>query len=140
MTNYINTVQEETLSAYPLTLEASHIDIGSLLTTFMGKAQSAGQHELDGVYQKMMLYDLVNSLNDMEETENDLKSFKAYLEKVLKNTEDNQALRDAVSGVQYTYDMDMIVYTQSVDGTVIHSDTEQLLQELLIEYFGMDMS
>ncbi len=139
MTNYINTVQEDTLVAYPLTLEASHTDLGSLLTTFMGKAQSAGDHELDGVYQKTMMYDLVNSLNDMEATENDLKSFKAYLEKELDKEGENP-LRDAVSGVQYTYDMDMPVYTKSIDGTIILSDTEQLLQDLLIEYFGMDLS
>ncbi len=140
MTNYINTVQEDTLAAYPLTLEASHTDLGSLLVTFMGKAESAGEHDLDGVYQKTMLYDLVNALNDMEETENDLRSFKAYLEDKLATEDEKDPLKRAVSGVQYTYDMDLQVYTQSVDGSVIHSDTQQLLQDLLIEYFGMDMS
>ena len=33
-----------------------------------------------------------------------------------------------------------MVYTESVDGTIIRSDTQELLQELLIEYFGMDLS
>ena len=140
MTTYINTVQEDTLSSYPLTLEASHMDMGSLLTTFMGKAQSAGEHDKDAVYQKTMLYDLVNSMNSMEATENDLKSFKKYLEDKLADTGEEATLPGAVSGVQYTYDMDLTVYTKNVDGTIIHSDTQQLLQELLIEYFGMDMS
>ncbi len=140
MTNYINTVQEDTLASYPLTLEATHMDMGTLLETFMGKAQSSGNHELDAVYQKTMFYDLVNSLNSMEATENDLASFKKYLEEKLASTEEGNTLKEAVSGVQYTYDMDLLVYTKNVDGTIIQSDTQELLQELLVEYFGMDLS
>jgi len=80
MTTYIDTLQEDTLSSYPLTLEAQHIDMSSLLTTFMGKAESEKPHENDAVYQKAMFYNLVNSLNSMESTENDLKAFKKHLE------------------------------------------------------------
>ena len=138
MTTYIDTVQEETLSSYPLTLEATHMDISTLLQTFMGTATSEVEHENDAVYQKAMFYDMINSLNSAETNENDLKSFKAFIEAEL-NKEDN-ALSDAISGVQYTYDMDMLVYTKNVDGNIIHSDTQALMQELLIEYFGMDLS
>ena len=141
MTTFIDTVQEDTLSSYPLTLKATHTDLSSLLTTFMGNAQSAEKHDNDAVYQKTMFYDLVNALNGMESTENDLKSFKKYLDRVMASTdEEHAALRDAISGVQYTYDLDLQVYTENVDGTVILSDTEQLLQDLMVEYFGMDMS
>ena len=138
MTTYIDTVQEETLSSYPLTLEATHMDVGTLLQTFMGTATSTGKHENDAVYQKAMFYDMINSLNSAEATENDLKTFKEYIEKELKK-EDTE-ISNAISGIQYTYDMDMQVYTENVDGTIIHSDTQALMQELLIEYFGMDLS
>ncbi len=140
MTTYINTVQEDTLSSYPLTLEATHMDMGTLLETFMGKAQSSGEHELDAVYQKTMIYDLVNSLTGMESSENDLAAFKTYLEEQLDDDSEENTLPQAVSGVQYTYDLDLQVYTENIDGTVIRSDTQELLQELLIEYFGMDLS
>ncbi len=140
MTAYIDAVQEDTLASYPLTLEATHTDMGSLLETFMGKAQSAEPHENDAVYQKTMFYDLVNSLNSMESTQNDLKSFKAYLENALENTEENAKLRQAISGVQYTYDLNLQVYTKNIDGSIILSDTQQLLQDLLVEHFSMDMS
>ena len=36
--------------------------------------------------------------------------------------------------------LDMLIYTESVDGSIIPADTQALMQELLIEYFGMDMS
>ena len=138
MTTYINIVQEETLSSYPLTIQAESMDISSLLTTFMGQAQSSGDHDKDAVYQKTMVYDLVNSLNSMETTENDLKSFKVYIEQQLADPESQ--LSQAVNGVQYTYDLDMQVYTENIDGDIIPADTQELMQELLIEYFGMDMS
>ena len=138
MMMYIDTVQEETLSSYPLTLEAQHIDMGTLLETFMGQAQSQEVHANDAVYQKSMMYEMINSLNSMEANENDLKAFKKYIEKELKDQ--NSELYSAVNGVQYTYDMDMLVYTKSVDGKIIRSDTQELLQEVLLENFGMDMS
>ncbi len=140
MTTYIDTVQEETLSSYPLTLEAQHLDMSTLLTMFMGTAESEEEHDKDAIYQKGMFYDMINSLNSMEANENDLAAFKVYIEKELSEESDNEKLKEAVSGVQYTYDLDMLVYTESVDGSIIESDTEALLQDLLLEYFGMDLS
>lgn len=140
MTTYIDTLQEDTLSSYPLTLEADHMDMGSLLETFIGKAELAGTHEKDAVYQKGMLYEMLNSLNSMETTENDLAAFKTYLERERADAESESGLYKAVGGVQYTYDMDILIYTKNTDGTILQSDTQALLQELLIEYFGMDLS
>ena len=138
MTTYIDTVQEDTLSSYPLTLESQHMDMGSLLTTFIGEAQSHGTHEKDAVYQKTMFYDLVNAMNTMESSENDLGTFKTYLEAELDK--EDSALKEAINGVQYTYDLNMLIYTKNIDGNIILSDSQQLLQDLLLEYFGMDMS
>lgn len=140
MTAYINTIQEETLSSYPLTLEAHHMDMGTLMETFIGKAHTSGEHEKDAVYQKSMMYEMINSLNSMETKENDLKAFKEFLESERADENSTSGLRDAVSGVQYTYDMDLLVYTKNTDGTVIRSDTKSLLQDILLKYFGMDLT
>ena len=139
MTTYINTVQEDTLSSYPLTLEASTVDLSSLMATFMETAQSKENHENDAVYSKGMLYDLVNALSEMETTENDLKSFKAFLEQKLEQTE-NETLQAAINGIQYSYDLDLPIYTKSVDGEIIESNAEKLLQTLMSEYMGTDIS
>lgn len=140
MTTYINIVQEETLASYPLTLEASHVDVGTLMESFIGKATAVSEHENDAIYQKSMMYNMVNSLNNMETDENDLKAFKEYIEAEREKENSISGLRDAVTGVQYTYDTDMLVYTKNPDGTILQSDTKALLQEILLEYFGMDMS
>ena len=140
MTTYIDAVQEDTLSSYPLTLESQHMDVGTLMQTFMGKAHSHGEHDNDAVYQKGMIYNMINTLNTMEADENDLKAFKAYIEAERADENSDAGLGEAVSGVQYTYDNDMLIYTKNVDGDIIKSDSQELMQELLIEYFGMDMS
>ena len=138
MTIYINALQEDTLSSYPLTIQEETVNVGSLLETFMGKAQSHGQHKNDAVYQKTMLYDLINAMNEMETTVNDLESFKKFVEEQMQDP-DSQ-LYSAISGIQYSYNLDMLVYTENVDGTILRADTQELMQELLIEFFGMDMS
>ncbi len=137
-TMYINAVQEDTLSSYPLTLEAQSVELGSLMEMFMGSAESAGEHELDAVYQKSMLYDMVNAMSTLETTDNDLKSFKTYLEKEYADTE--SPFYNALNGIQYSYDTELQVYTKNVDGTIIHSDTETLMQEILVENLGLDLS
>ena len=138
MTTYINAVQEDTLSSYPLTLQASEMNMGSLLATFIGNAMSGKPHENDAVYEKTMVYDLVNALGSMEETANDLKTFKTYLEAELADPE--STLSAAINGVQYTYDVPLTVYTQNVDGDILHADSQVLTQELMVEYMGMDLT
>ena len=140
MTTYIDAVQEETLSSYPLTLEATHMDMGSLLETFMGTAMSSGDHDKDAVYQKTILYNLVNSLNNMQSSENDLKAFKDFLEETMADTAEENALREAINGIQYGYDLNLLIYTKNVDGNITLSDTEQLLMDLLVKHLSVDMS
>lgn len=137
-TTFIDTVQEETLSSYPLSIQAQNVDASTLLSTFMGKAQSLSEHENDAIYQKAMMYEMMNAMNSMETQENDLKSFKEYIEKERAN--ENSKLYTALSGVQYTYDTELLVYTKNVDGTILRSDTEAMTLELMKKYVGVDMS
>ncbi|MBR5741684.1 MAG: ABC transporter ATP-binding protein, partial [Firmicutes bacterium] len=139
MTTYINYVQEETLSSYPLALESKNIDLGSMIETFMGLAESAGDHDNDAVYQANMLESLVNALSNLEATENDLGSFKKYLEgRLADGGEDNKKLNEAVNGIQYGYALSPIVYTENVDGTILRSDLEELMADIMTDYYGMN--
>ncbi len=137
-TSYIDTVQSDTLSSYPITLEAQSMDLTTLMMTFIGTAQSNSKHDNDAVYQKSMIYDLINALSNTDSIENDLKSFKSYIES--ENKKEDSVINSAISGVQYTYDFDMLVYTENVDGEIMKSDSEELMRNILLEYFGMDMS
>lgn len=136
MTAFINTVQEDTLSSYPLTLEAQHTDLGTIIETFMTGAKSHEEHDSDAVYQKPALYDMVNTLNSVKNRDNDLKSFKEYIEAMQSGTFEDNNFKSAVNGVKYTYDCDMIIYTKNIDGEIIVSDTEELMSEMLIKFMG----
>lgn len=138
LTTYIDVVQEETLSSYPLTIEDTTIDMSALMQTFMGLEGSEGKHEKDAVYKKSAIYEIIDAFNNLETTENDLKSFKSFIEKEKKDKDSN--LGNALNGIQYTYDLNMLVYTENVDGSIIRSDTEELLTEIMTEYMGMDVA
>ena len=137
-TQYINDVQEETLASYPLTLQEENVSLATLLKTFMGKAETIEEHENDAIYKKAMLAQMVNSLNTIEADTNDLKAFKAYLEKQLA-IEDSK-LSQSISAVQYSYNTDLIVYTKNVDGEIIKSDTSEAMMTIMKDYLNMDMS
>lgn len=140
MTMFIDSVQEETLSSYPNTLESTTVDITTLLTTFTGNAKSGEAHENDAIYQKSMVYDMINALSEVEESENDLSSFNEYLTAAVKDENDTTGLRDAVTGIQYDYGLDPQIYTENIDGSITKSDTEELTRRMLAEYYGMDES
>ena len=137
MTTYIDTVQENTLSSYPLTLEATTVELSTLMETFMNLTSDETDHDTDAIYKKSALFDMINALNNLEEQENDLKSFKEYLETEMAKEESK--LAEAINGIGYSYNLDMQIYTKNVDGTIIPSNTEQILQELILKYMNIDM-
>lgn len=139
---YINDVQEETLSSYPLTIQKTNVDLGTLMQTFMGKASEDYDHDNNGVYERPAVYNIVESFTNIETSENDLRSFKKYIEEEYSKskTDDESKLYNAINGIQYSYDLDLQVFTKNVDGNIIHSDSEELLQDLMKEFMNVDMS
>ena len=139
MTTYINVVQEEALSSYPISIQGQTMDMSSLMLAFMDAASSAEEHENDAVYKKTAIYDMINALNKMDMQENDLRSFRTYIQQQLELQEES-TLYPAVSGVQYSYDLPLLVYTKNITGDIIKSDSSQLMAALIGEYMGMDMT
>ena len=133
---FINSVQEDTLTSYPLTLQTTSIDITTLMETFMGQTSSSVEHEKDAVYSQAVMFEMINALNNVETNENDLKSFKTYLESQISG---DSKLNGALSGVSYTYNLDLLVYTQNIDGEIIKCDTRELLSNAIAENFGMNI-
>ncbi len=141
MTGYIDAVQEDTLASYPLTIEATTVDITTLMQTFMGVAdENSTEHDKDKVYSQSVMVDMITALNNMEDKENDLKSFKSYIERQMKQEGETSELYNALSGVQYTYDFDLLVYTKDENGDIVYSDTQELLQKALAENLDLDMN
>ena len=136
--NYIDAIQEETLSSYPLSIQQTNTDLSAIMETFMKLGNGEIDHEKDAVYKRSAVYEIVNAFNDKEHSENDLKSFKAYIDE--QDSDEESKLHNALNGVQYSYDYDMLVYTKNVDGDIIISDAQQLMTELMSESMNVDMS
>ena len=134
--SYIDTVQEQTLSSYPLTIEANPVDMSGMLSAMSGaKDDSADAHDFDKVYANTVMYSMLNSMvSSATGQSNNLPEFKKYLE-----NPDNK-IHDYISGIQYTYDMGFAVYTEDPNGTVIKADTTELLQNVMKSMYGGDYS
>ena len=134
--SYINTVQEQTLSSYPLTIEANPVDMSGMLTAMTGaKDDEKDTHDLDKVYANTVMYSMLNSMvSSATGQSNNLPAFKEYLE------DPDNKIHDYISGIQYTYDMGFAVYTEDPNGTVIKADTTELLQNVMKSMYGGDYS
>ena len=135
---YIDAVQKDTLTSYPLTIEASTIDMSSLMSTFMDVRTDHTEHENDAVYKRDAIFNMMDAMNNLETTENDLKSFKAFLDEKLADTESE--LYNSISNIQYSYDLPLLVYTKTEDGSIIQCDTSEMMADLMTNYMGMDAS
>ena len=136
-TTYINEVQEQTLSSYPLTIRDSEMDLSDIMETFMGIDNKELTHEKDAVYKKSAIYEIIDAFNHLEAKENDLRTFKKYIDSE-RNREDSK-LGKALSGVQYSYGLDLLVYTKNVDGKILHSDVNEIMNDIIKEHMGIDM-
>ncbi len=122
---YIDGVQEDTLSSYPITLEAETVDLSSVLTNVMGTDPGELTHDTDKVYSSSAMYEMMNALTSADTETNDLAAFKKYIE-----TKDN-GLEPYLSAVQYSYDMDFNIYTKDEEGKIVKSDVMELMENML---------
>ena len=124
VTNYINRVQEDTLSSYPITIQKETVDFSGIITNIMN-ANTQNQtlsHDLDAVYANRVMYELMNSLSNTEIQTNNLKAFKKYIEST-------PGFKEFASAIDYSYDMDFHIFTKDKNGTVIKSDVASLMTE-----------
>ncbi|MBO7549879.1 MAG: ABC transporter ATP-binding protein, partial [Clostridia bacterium] len=76
--HYIDRVQEDALSMYPLTLQETAMDMSGLMDAMAGTGRGT-PHEMDAVYSDMSGARLINSMLSQIK-KNDLVSFKQFLE------------------------------------------------------------
>lgn len=138
LSTYIDTVQEETLSSYPLTIQKTETNLGDIMEVFMEAGEGKVDHKKDAIYPRSAIYDIINVVSKDEQKENDLRSFRAFIEEQRANADSK--LEKALNGVQYKYDFDLLIYTKNIDGDIIQSDTQQLMREIISDYMHIDMA
>ena len=134
--NYIDKVQGDTLSSYPITIESESVDMTSMMTSMMGMqaSQEENAHEKDRVYSNTILYELINTLQAADVQTNNLEAFKAYLD------DPESEIAQYASSVQYSYDLVMNLYTRDIDDNIVKTDITEIIQNAMNLTFGGDYS
>ena len=133
--NYIDKVQEDTLSSYPISIQAETVDMTELMTSMMGLHAQAGEnaHDKDAVYGNTIMYDMMNTMTNAEIETNNLRDFKVFLDEQMAG---DTPLNENVSNIQYTYDLPMNLYTKDVDGNIVKSDVMTLMSRMRAGIIG----
>ena len=103
---FIDNVQKDTLSSYPIQIASESVDMTSLIETLSGKdsEDDAPEREDGRVYQNTIMYDMMNSMMSSSAKKNNLKPFKEYIES------EECGIGDYVSAISYGYDLTLPVY------------------------------
>lgn len=135
--NYIDKVQEDTLSSYPISIQAETVDMTELMTSMMGLHAQSGEnaHDKDAVYGNTIMYDMMNTMTNAEIETNNLRDFKVFLDEQMAG---DTPLNENVSNIQYTYDLPMNLYTKDVDGNIVKSDVMTLMSRMRAGIIGED--
>lgn len=120
---YINRVQEDTVSTYPITIENESVDYSSMLNSMMGETGTVEDKEEGRIYAAPVMSQLVNTMS-AEVKKNNLSELKKYLESPDCN------IGDYVLDVQYQYDIPLNVYAKDYSGGINKVNPSTLYQDI----------
>lgn len=107
MQTYINRVEEDTLSSYPITVQDETIDMTSMMTSLMGKEEDTA-HEDGKVYSKNTVTDMLSTISTKIQS-NNLEEFKKYLD------DESSEIRNYTNAIQYSYNLDLNIYKENTN-------------------------
>lgn len=108
---YIDRVQRDTLSSYPITLQAESIDISSMVTSMTGNSDSEEHEDKSKIYSNDIMGDMINTMVK-EVKSNNLSEFKKYIEN------GGSDIKSYVSDIQYSYDVSLNIYMKDTSNGV----------------------
>ncbi len=115
---YIQRVEEETLSSYPITIEEAGMDMSGLADDLMGEVETT-EKEPDKIYSNNIMTEMMTTMVNGISV-NNLESFKEYLD----NTDE---LDPYISDIEYSYATDLNIY--AMDGE--HINPNQIFNKLM---------
>lgn len=118
--DYVNDLQRDTLSSYPVTIEKEESPLASILTAAAPKEDEEDTEKKENtVYSNNRMYELFNAMFASDSETNNLTKFKKYLDERMAEDDDGKdsdALKDHVETIQYQYDVKLNTYIKTEDG------------------------
>ena len=124
--NYINKVEEDTLSSYPITIEESTVDMSSLMQSMAGNDMDNTENKEEGkAYSADIMNDMITTLSNKKQS-NNLKELKKYLD-----DGDNEITKNSNS-IKYGYDININLYRAKTDYGIVRVNPSTVMNA-----FGM---
>ncbi len=127
--NYIDRVQRDTLSSYPIQLQKESVDVSSMIENMMGNKDKNVDHDKDKIYSNNIMTDMANSMV-AEVNSNNLKAFKSYLENHKSDVD------GYISDIQYSYDVPLYIYSTDTSDGVTQLNPSSVMENM----YGMSVS
>lgn len=127
--NYIDRVQRDTLSSYPIQLQKESVDVSSMIENMVGNKDKNVDHDKDKIYSNNIMTDMVNSMV-AEVNSNNLKAFKSYLENHKCDVD------GYISDIQYSYDVPLYIYSTDTSDGVTQLNPSSVMENM----YGMSVS
>ena len=109
---YIDKVQEDTLSSYPISIEESTIDMSSMLETMMNEGKVDENRDSNKIYSKDVMTQAVSTLSNKMQ-KNNLKELKKHIET------ENSIIKNNATSVQYNYNLNLNLYKENTENGII---------------------
>lgn len=114
MQSYINRMESDTLSTYPIELQRTTMDMTSMLTSLAAfNNRENVSHGLDKVYSNGVIMDMVSSVSS-QVIRNDLGAFKRYLDSA-----DGAAIHAASNSIKYSYGITLQIFKSDTTNGVL---------------------
>ena len=111
---YIHSIEENTMSSYPIQIQQNTLNASSMMSSLMQSAQKPTEpRDPNKIYSTEVMVTMMSSMTTSVTT-NNLDKFKQYIE----NT---PAFKEYASDIIYKYDFDLNTYLLQEDGTYKNS-------------------
>ena len=116
--NYIDKIQEDTLTSYPLTVNSETADAMSMLLSMTGTGEET--EETGKVKESQNVAELFTTVG-----KNDLKTFKKYLE------DNSKKVDEMVSLTKYSYAVRPMIYTKDPRNELVQLNPNDFMANLM---------
>ena len=121
--NYIDKVEEDTLSSYPITIEESTIDTSAMIEKMMDENNEEKDRPKDKIYSKNIMSEMISTLSNKMEN-NNLTELKHYLEQ-----EDNEIAKNS-NAIQYGYNLNLNLYKEDTSNGVVQVNPSTVMDSM----------
>ncbi len=121
---YIDKVEEDTLSSYPITVEENSLDMSVMMEAMANLNNQEKKDYKDGkIHSQALMNDILDTMSSKLES-NNLTEFKKYLE------ENKDELKDSVNAISYGYNLTINIFNENSETGLVKINPSQVLNKI----------